>query len=868
MLCAGILSFRRSFLVCGFSILSCVVSSWSQDMAIYTDSLQNTWNSGWSWSTTVDNGSTAYVHGGSKSIAATITGGWGALSFHHDGGDINTANYTALSFWIHGGATGGQLLQVYGELGGAGQTPVSLPTLTTAWQQITLSTASLGISNKSNFARFSIQDRSGAAGSAFYVDDIVLVTNGTPSPSVALTSPTSGASYVSPANISLAATVVANGHTITKVQFYNNTTLLGEDASAPYSMTWSNVTSGSYSLTARVIYDAGASQDSSAAAVTVTGATAANISVDGHGNRHAISPMIYGVAFATPSQLSGLNFTLNRSGGNSETRYNWQLNAHNHAADWYFESIDDGNSTPAASADQFVLDSKSGGAQPMLTIPMIEWMPKLGAGRGKLASFSIAKYGAQTGNDASWMPDAGNGVASPSGTNIVNDPNDANFPTNSAFENAFVSHLTNRFGVSTNGGVKYYFMDNEHSIWFSTHRDVHPVGPTMEEIRDKMTTYSLMVKSNDPNAIVLGPEEFGWSGYIYSGYDLWYGGKYGWGGTLPDRAAHGNMDYMPWLLSQLYQRSTNANVRLLDYFTLHCYPQGNGTVNEYGDDVSTAAQQLRNRSTRQFWDTSYVDPSWINSVVMLIPRMRGWANTYYPGTKIGVTEYNWGAEGHINGATAQADILGIFGRENLDLATRWTTPNAGTPCYNAMKLYRNYDGSKSTFGDTSISASGPNPDNVSTFAAIRSSDGAMTLMVVNKQLTSAAALTVNLANFVPNGTAQVWQLTSANTISRLSDLSFSGNSFSTTVPLQSITLFVLPAGSVPPAPVLSAAAMPSSSQFNFNLTGTAGQSYIIQGSSDLVSWQSIATNMLAAATTNFQFNVSGDAQYFRALWWP
>ena len=104
-------------------------------------------------------------------------------------------------------------------------------------------------------------------------------------------------------------------------------------------------------------------------------------------------------------------------------------------------------------------------------------------------------------------------------------------------------------------------------------------------------------------------------------------------------------------------------------------------------------------------------------------------NTYYPGTKIAVTEYNWGAEGHINGATAQADILGIFGREGLDIATRWTTPDASTPTYKAIKLYRNYDGAKSAFGDVSISATGPNPDNVAAFAAQRSSDSAATVMV-------------------------------------------------------------------------------------------------------------------------------------------
>ena len=108
--------------------------------------------------------------------------------------------------------------------------------------------------------------------------------------------------------------------------------------------------------------------------------------------------------------------------------------------------------------------------------------------------------------------------------------------------------------------------------------------------------------------------------------------------------------------------------------------------------------------------------------------MKGWVAAYYPGTKVGITEYNWGAEGHINGATAQADILGIFGREGLDVATRWTTPDASTPTYQAMKLYRNYDGNNSTFGDTSISVAVPNPDILSAFAAIRSSDGSLTAM--------------------------------------------------------------------------------------------------------------------------------------------
>src|SRR5262249_36612743 len=151
-------------------------------------------------------------------------------------------------------------------------------------------------------------------------------------------------------------------------------------------------------------------------------------------------------------------------------------------------------------------------------------------------------------------------------------------------------------------------------------------------------------------------------------------------------------------------------------------------------------------------------------------------------TGIGITEYNWGAEGHINGATAQADILGIFGRENLDLATRWTTPATSTPTYKAMKLYRNYDGNKSTFGDTSIAATVPNPDVLSSFAAVLSADGALTAMVINKSATLPAPVFLRLTNFLHNGTAQVWQLTSATTILRLADTTLAGNTLSNQVP--------------------------------------------------------------------------------------
>ena len=88
-------------------------------------------------------------------------------------------------------------------------------------------------------------------------------------PTIALTAPANGAGYTAPATINLAANVITNGHSITKVQFYNGATLLGEDTSAPYSFTWSKVSAGSYSLTAQAVYDAGSTVASSPANVTV-----------------------------------------------------------------------------------------------------------------------------------------------------------------------------------------------------------------------------------------------------------------------------------------------------------------------------------------------------------------------------------------------------------------------------------------------------------------------------------------------------------------------------------------------------------------------------------------------------------------------
>ena len=535
---------------------------------------------------------------------------------------------------------------------------------------------------------------------------------------------------------------------------------------------------------------------------------AVTVAVDAMANRHAINPNIYGIAYGDAHDMATLNAPLNRWGGNATTRYNWQIDAHSAAADWYFETYSDGSGTAGGSADAFVTATRAAnnGAQPMFTIPLIDYLANLGPARSTLEGFSVKKYGAQVAADP-YNADAGNGVAAATGKNITgNNPLDTGVANSTSIQQAWVQHFVNTYGAaSTATGIKYYILDNEPSLWSSTHRDVHPSPVTYDELYAKIVAYATAIRAADPTAKIAGPEEWSWFAMYDSGLDQANGSAV----ANSDYNTHNQTYYYPWLLQkfQAYQQLTGTP--LIDILTVHCY---NATPD--GNDDSASAQAIRNRETRILWDPTFSDPSWYGDIgingriLSWIPTLKAMVQKFSPGLQIGATEYNWGDEANLNGATTQADVLGIYGREGLDLATRWTvakdtskTPTTYYVTYLASQIYRNYDGNKSTFGDTSVSATVPNPDNLSAFAAVRSTDGALTVMVINKQQGSAP-VTVNLANFSASGTAQAWQINAAGqtAIARLPDLTVAGSAITTTVPSQSITLLVVAAGSTTPPP--------------------------------------------------------------------
>ena len=514
------------------------------------------------------------------------------------------------------------------------------------------------------------------------------------------------------------------------------------------------------------------------------------LAIDASAARHAISPFIYGMNFADEGLAAELALPVRRFGGNATTRYNWQNDTSNRAADWYFENIPSDNPNPAAlpngsDADEFVEQDRRTGTASLLTMPLIGWTPK---SRAVSCGFAVSKYGSQQSTDP-WQPNCGNGVT-PGGADITgNDPTDTSVAIDPTFVQAWIGHLQGRYGTAASGGVRFYNLDNEPMLWGDTHRDVHPSPTSYDEMKTRTQAYAAAIKAADAAAQTLGPAEWGWTGYFWSALDAAPGGA--WWNNPQDRLAHGNVPFVEWYLQQLRAYEQQHGTRILDYLDLHYYPQANGVSLSSAGSAST--QALRLRSTRSLWDPTYVDESWIGEAVRLIPRMREWVTTNYPGTKTAMTEYNWGGLEHVNGALAQADVLGIFGREGLDLATLWSPPTASQPGAYAFRMYRNYDGAGGRFGDVSVQSSSGDQAQLAVYGAERTSDGALTLMVVNKTGTALTS-TVTLVSFPPGASAQQYRYSAAaaTSIVHAADLAVSGGAISATFPAASITLLVVP----------------------------------------------------------------------------
>jgi len=510
------------------------------------------------------------------------------------------------------------------------------------------------------------------------------------------------------------------------------------------------------------------------------------LTVDAAAGRHAISPLIYGVNFA--SQISGLGTAfrvpIDRWGGNSTSRYNYTDDTYNTGSDWYFENIvASGNGT----LDSMLGTDRARHSSSLVTVPMIGWVSKDSpTDHPFTCSFPKTAFPTQDDFDY-WDSNCGNGVTS--STALAADPTTTSTAVGPEFAGQMVSHLVSSYGTAAQGGVGFYELDNEPDLWNSTHRDVHPDPVSQSELWSKSLATAQAVKGADPTADVVGPSDWGWCAYYYSAVDQC-------GSSTSDRDSHGGLPLGQWYLQQFAAAQQSGGTRLLDYFDEHFYPQENGVALSPAGDAAT--QALRLRSTRALWDPAYVDESWISGAdggkpLAWIRTMRAWVAAYYPGTRTAISEYNWGGLDSINGALAQADVLGIFGRERLGLATLWGPTAATDPWAYAFRMYRDYDGLGGQFGNRSVHALSSNQGRLAVYAATRGSRGALTMMVVNKTSTSIRS-PLRLQHFAAGRKAQAYRYSAAHlhAIVHAAAVAVDHRQLTTTYPADSITLLVLP----------------------------------------------------------------------------
>jgi autotransporter-associated beta strand protein len=481
------------------------------------------------------------------------------------------------------------------------------------------------------------------------------------------------------------------------------------------------------------------------------GQTSVNFTVDALQGVKPISRYIYGVNQSISGSLSGATFT--RLGGNRWTAYNWETNASNAGSDWHFQNDNflGGGNTPGGAISPTIQNASDNNAGVLITIPMAGYVSA-----DKLGNGDVRYVNGNTNNpDPTYLQTRFKVSLPAKGSAFSLTPNTSD---GYVYQDEFVNWVkTNYPYAQTDPNRPIWFqLDNEPDLWSSTHAEVHPTPITYAEIVQKTIAYSSAIKNVMPGTKVFGPVNYGFLG-------MW---------NLQNASDANGRDFITYYLQQMAAAQQAYGKRLLDVLDVHWYPEvyvnGVRITDTTSDQRNSAAMvAARLQAPRSLWDPTYNENSWItqpwftNGPVKLLPTLQGKIDANYAGTKISISEYNYGGGDHISGAIAEADVLGIFGRQGVFSANEW--PLSGNEPYIAagFQMFRNYDGKNGTFGDTSVSAGTSDNAATSVYASTDSQDpNHMVLVAINKTDHAVNAL-LNMNYTTPFTLAEIYQLTAA-----------------------------------------------------------------------------------------------------------
>jgi hypothetical protein len=458
-------------------------------------------------------------------------------------------------------------------------------------------------------------------------------------------------------------------------------------------------------------------------ALPALASTPALFTVDCSGTAMPISPLVYGIGtyYADQGEQQWkLGATARRWGGDLASRYNWELgNTWNLAHNWFFRNARV-SGAPGFSYETFFEENRAHQLSSALTVPTLGWVAK----DSSSYSFPVSLYGPQ--QSVGWdIPDSGNGVLK-DGTKLRADPTRTSIASPPESIERWVRTIGKKDKELARGrSVALYFLDNEPNSWALTHRDVHPEPTTYDELLAKTLAYGEAVRRADPDAVVAGPSEWGWLAINYSAKDTATGVS-----LRPDRRLHGDVPLLPWYLKKIREHEKKTGTRVLDVVDVHFYSTANnvGIASSGGTDPATNA--LRLRATRSLWDPTYTEESWVNETIQLVPTLRRWIDENAPGLGISIGEWNFGADTHMSGGLAAAEMLGRLGSNGVTAAFYWTYPPDRSPVFWAFRSFRNFDGAGARFLDLSVPARAETPL-TSIFASRDQSGGHVVAVLLN-----------------------------------------------------------------------------------------------------------------------------------------
>ncbi|MBQ8922390.1 MAG: glycoside hydrolase [Oscillospiraceae bacterium] len=470
-------------------------------------------------------------------------------------------------------------------------------------------------------------------------------------------------------------------------------------------------------LTVLVMLSSNAAAAAPASPAIAAGSYDMSITVDLSGSGKAISPYIYGInEYGHQDDLKKVTATALRQGGNRMTAYNWETNASNAGSDWKYSS-DNNLSASDAPADCVQQLSKEA--------------EKYNVGY-KLTTLQLAGYAAADKNGTVTEAEAApserwNEVKLTKGGAFAESPD---LTDGTVYMDEYVNYIIGILGDSqTASGIQGYSLDNEPALWHNTHSRIHPNRVSAAELRDKSVEMAAAVKKLDPNAEIFGPALYGYTAYDHLADT---DSDTEWETIKAEGGYHWYIDYY---LDSMKKASDAAGTRLLDVLDIHYYSEScrNGTAD-------------RLQSVRTLYEKGFVENSWIGqwcqTNIPILPTVQASIDKYFSGTKLGVTEYNFGGDDEVSGAIAQAEALGCYADAGVYFASLW---GGSGYILSALNLYTNYDGKGGCFGSTLMPASTEDVSKSSAYAAKNDDASLITVMVTNKELTTPEHAVISLS---------------------------------------------------------------------------------------------------------------------------